>query len=371
MAEEFTVTPYEVSGEIDYQELITRFGTKEIDASMLERFSKFGEVHPMLRRQIIYSHRDMDWIMDEYEKGNKFVLYTGRGPSGPVHLGHLMPWAFTKYLQDLFDVKLYFQMTDDEKFMFYDQLTLEETKKWAYENALDVIAMGFKKGKTKIFLDTELIKTMYPIAVRAAKRITFSTVKAVFGFNNSYNIGSIFFTSVQAAPAFLESYYQGKNVPCLIPCGIDQDPHFRITRDIAEGIGYYKPALIHAKLMPSLSGSDKMSSSKEDTTIWTNDSPKAVKKKIGNAFTGGAVSVEEQRKSGGKPEICSVFQYNQYFFLPDDKKLEELYQKCKSGAILCGECKAALAERVIAFLTEHQERREKAKDQIEEFMLRD
>jgi len=371
MAEDFTVTPYEVSGEIDYDELITRFGTKKIDEELLKRLSKFGEIHPMLRRQIVYSHRDFDWILDEYEKGNEFVLYTGRGPSGPVHLGHLMPWAFTKYLQDLFDVKLYFQLTDDEKFMFYDHLSLEEVKKWGYENALDVIAMGFKKELTKIFFDTELISTMYPMAIEAAKRINFSTVRAVFGFNNSYNIGSIFFTSIQTVPAFLESHYQGKKVPCLIPCGIDQDPHFRITRDIAESMGYFKPALIHAKLMPSLGGSDKMSSSKEDTTIWTTDSAKAIKRKIGMAFTGGAVSVDEQRRDGGKPEICSVFHYNHYFFLPDDKALEELREKCISGSILCGECKAALAERVIKFVEEHMERREKAKDMLEDFMLRD
>jgi tryptophanyl-tRNA synthetase len=371
MAEDFTVTPYQVSGEIDYDELVVRFGTKKIDQHLLKRLSKYGEIHSMLRRQIVYSHRDLDWILDEYDKGNKFTLYTGRGPSGPVHLGHLMPWAFSKYLQDLFDVKMYFQLTDDEKFMFYDDLTLEQARKWGYENALDVIAMGFKKSKTKIFLDTELIRTMYPIAIRAAKRITFSTVKAVFGFDNSYNIGSIFFTSIQSVPAFLESHNEGKNVPCLIPCGIDQDPHFRITRDIAEGLGYYKPALIHAKLMPSLGGSGKMSSSKTDTTIWTTDTPKAIKKKIGDAFTGGAVSVEEQRKTGGNPDICSVFQYDQYFFLPDDKALQELKHKCKIGAILCGECKQALADRVVAFVERHQERREKAKDTIEDFMLRD
>ncbi|MDH4123208.1 MAG: tryptophan--tRNA ligase [Thermoplasmata archaeon] len=371
MAEDFTVTPYQVTGEIDYDELVERFGTKKIDNALLRRLSKYGEIHHMLRRKIVYSHRDFDWILNEYDKGNKFVLYTGRGPSGPVHIGHLMPWAFTKYLQDLFDVKLYFQMTDDEKFMFYDKLSMDDTRKWGYENALDVIAMGFKKGKTKIFLDTELIKTMYPLAIRAAKKINFSTVKAVFGFDNSYNIGSIFFTSIQSVPAFLESYFQKKKVPCLIPCGIDQDPHFRITRDIAEGLDYYKPALIHAKLMPSLMGSEKMSTSKGDMTIWTTDSPKTVKRKIGNAFTGGAVSVEEQKKHGGKPEICSVFNYNQYFFLPDDKALDDLMQKCRSGAIMCGECKAALAERVIEFLQRHQERREKAKDILEDFMLRD
>ena len=215
MNNEFVVTPYGVSGEVDYDVLIQRFGTKRIDEPLLKRISKYGPLHHMLRRELFYSHRDLEWILDEYDKGNRFALYTGRGPSGPIHLGHLMPWTFTKYLQDVFKVNLWFQLTDDEKFMFYDHLTLEDTKRWGYENALDIIALGFDQKLTKIFLDTEYIKTMYPLAIRAAKKINFSTIKAVFGFDNSNNIGSIFFTSIQTVPCFLESLEKGKKVPCL------------------------------------------------------------------------------------------------------------------------------------------------------------
>ncbi len=372
MAEEFVVTPYQVTGEVDYDLLVQKFGTKKIDEQLLNRLKKYGPLHHMLRRGIFYSHRDFDWILNEYEKNHGFSLYTGRGPSGPIHLGHLMPWVFCKYLQDTFKAKLWFQLTDDEKFMFYDHLTLEETKKWGYENALDIIALGFDPKLTNIFLDTEYIKTMYPVAIKAAKKINFSTIRAVFGFDNSNNIGSIFFTSIQTVPCFLESMEQKKKVPCLIPCGIDQDPHFRITRDIAEGLGYYKPALIHAKLMPSLAGQEKMStSSKSDMTVFTTDDKKTVKKKIGNAFTGGRVSVEEQRKLGGDPDICSVHAYNTYFFEPDDARLAKLYSDCKSGKIMCGECKQLLVEKVWKFLEEHQTRREKARDVIEDFFVRD
>ena len=372
MNQQFEVTPYKVTGEIDYDVLIDRFGTKKIDEKILARLAKYGPLHHMLRRGIFYSQRDLDWLLDEYDRGNKFSLYTGRGPSGPIHLGHLMPWAFTKYLQDVFSVKLWFQLTDDEKFMFYDHLTLDEAKRWSYENALDIIALGFDPKITNIFLDTEYIKTMYSTAIKAAKRINFSTIRSVFGFDNSNNIGSIFFTSIQTVPCFLESIEQGKKVPCLIPCGIDQDPHFRVTRDIAEGMGYFKPALIHAKLMPSLQGSNKMSTStKADTTIFTTDDKKTVKKKVVNAFTGGMVSVEEQRKKGGNPDVCSVHAYHTYFFEPDDKKLAQLYVDCRSGKMLCGECKNILFDKVWKFLEDHQRKREKAKDTIEDFFVRD
>ena len=146
-----------------------------------------------LRRSIFFVHRDLDFLMKEYEKGNMFYLYTGRGPSGETHLGHLIPYIFTKQIQDAFGAKLLYQLTDDEKFLFRQDLTIEETNKFAYENALDFIAMGFDPDKTEIFTDTDYAKTIYRNAIRIAKKITFSTVKAVFGLKNESNIGQIFF----------------------------------------------------------------------------------------------------------------------------------------------------------------------------------
>lgn len=371
MTNQFIVTPWEVSGEIDYDLLVERFGTKRIDEGLLERLSQYGKLHPMLRRGIVYSHRDMDWILDLHDKGEPFFLYTGRGPSGDVHLGHLMPWIFTRYLQETFDVKLYFQLTDDEKFLFNESLTLEDTRRHSYENALDFIALGFDPKKTRVIIDTEYIRKLYPIALKVAKKVTLSTAKAVFGFDNSANIGSVFYTSIQAAPAFLESELVGKNVPCVIPCGIDQDAHFRVARDVANGLGYFKPALLHSKMFPGLMGTDKMSSSQPDSTIFTGDNPKQVRRKIGNAFTGGAVSAEEQRRTGGKPDVCSVFKYQFYVFEESDEKVMELRERCLSGDILCGECKKLLADKIIAFLQEHQRRREEAKEVIDGMIMRD
>lgn len=372
MKNDFVVTPWEVKGEIDYDKLVERFGTQRITEELLRRIKKHAKtLHPMLRRNIFYSHRDLGWILDEYEKGSKFVLYTGRGPSGDTHLGHLMPWIFTKYLQDSFDAKLLFQLTDDEKFLFSESLSLEDTKKYAYENALDVIALGFHSKKTEIFLDTEFIASQYRLALKVAKRVTFSTAKAVFGFDNSNNIGSIFFTSIQSVPAFLESERQGKAVPCLIPCAIDQDAHFRVSRDVAPMLGYPKPSLIHCKFFPSLTGSDKMSASKTETSIFTTDAPEVAKKKIIDAFTGGQATIREQKEKGGNPNVCSIYQYYFYIFEEDDEKVKELGKSCAQGEILCGECKSRLAERVAKFLGLHQKKREKARDKLEEFMIKD
>jgi len=196
-------------------------------------------------------------------------------------------------------------------------------------------------------------------------------VKASFGLNENSNIGEIFYTSMQAVPAFLPSVLKKKNIPCLIPHAIDQDPHFRLTRDILPKLGYHKPASVQCLFLPPLTGiSGKMSSS-EQYSIFTTDSPKEVETKIKRyAFSGGKESIEEHRKKGGNPDVDVSFQYLKMFFEPDDEKLRKIYEEYKSGKMLTSELKMILIEKINLFLREHQKKREKAKKQIDKFLFR-
>ena len=307
-------------------------------------------------------------VLDEYSRGNRFYLYTGRGPSGMVHLGHLMPWLFTKYLQEKFDVKLIFQLTDDEKFLFNGNLNMKTIQKYTYENVLDIISVGFDSKKTKIIVDTKHIKYLYPLSIEIAKKITYSTAKAVFGFSNSSNIGMVGFPPVQGAPCFLPSIIENRPTPVLIPAAIDQDPYWRVTRDIAEKLGYPKPAQIHSKFIPGLSSGGKMSSSKPDTALFTVDDPEILETKIKNTFTGGQPTVALQRKLGGKANICPVYWYLNYLF-DTEKESQERYSDCTSGNLLCGECKSDMIIKIKPFIKDIQTKREKAQDLIKDFMI--
>jgi tryptophanyl-tRNA synthetase len=368
---EMVVTPWEVRGKVDYERLIREFGTQPLTEELRQRLAKYmGSVHIQLRRELFFSHRDLDAVLDLYEKGVKFVLYTGRGPSGPVHIGHMVPWIFTKHLQEAFGTRLYFQMTDDEKFVIDDERVLSETTKLAYDNALDLIALGFEPKNTFIIYDVQDIDLLYDIALEVAKRITYSTARSTFGFQDSTNLGWIFYPAVQAVPCFIHKKLTGENVPALIPAAIDQDPFWRITRDIAAKIGCYKPAQIHNRFLPSLGVGGKMNASEPETAIFTTDAPELVKQKIWRAFTGGKGTVAEQKKLGADPDVCTVFQYFLYLFEEDDKKLAERNRRCKAGEVLCGDCKKDLTERVNKFLGEHQKRREKAKSTIDKFHIK-
>ena len=357
--EEFIVTPWKVEGKVDYGKLVEKFGTSLIDDQLLERILRnAGETNHLLRRRIFFSHRDLDKVLDDWESGKGFFLYTGRGPSGPMHIGHIIPFYFTKWLQDRFKVNVYIQLTDDEKFLEEERrLTLEEARKWAHENALDIAAVGFDPDKTFIFQDIEYIRNMYPLALKVARKINFSWVRAVFGFTPQTNIGMTFYPAIQIVPSLFEKRR------CLIPCAIDQDPYWRIQRDVAEGLGFYKAAAIHSKFLPPLTGPvGKMSASQPESAIYLHEDEKTVKKKIWKAYSGGQPTLELHRKLGGKPEVDVAFQWLYYFFESDDAKIKQIEEDYRSGKLLTGELKLILTEKVLKFLEKHKAGREEAEE---------
>lgn len=370
MSGEFSVTPWEVRGEVDYEKLIKMFGVKKIDDNLKNLVKTvLGEVPLYIRRDIFYSHRDLDIIFSEYLKGDKFYLYTGRGPSGPMHLGHIIPFLFTKYLQDKTGTILLIQITPDEKYVYHEEMEPQKIHEYAVDNIRDILSLGFNPEKTYLIDNFRHINYLYQIAVSIARKITYSTAKAVFGFTGQTNIGLVFYMAIQAAPAFL-GYFIDDYKNCLIPAAIDQDPYWRVTRDIASKLGFSKPAQIHSKLLPGLKAGGKMSTSEPESALYLSDSPEDIRRKINNAFTGGQPTAELQRIKGGNPDICTVFSYYFYLFESDDSKLKKRYSDCRSGNLLCGECKSELIRRVTAFIVKHQ--REKRKidlNYMERFMI--
>jgi tryptophanyl-tRNA synthetase len=366
---EFKVTPWEVTGEVDYDKLIKEFGTQKIDDALRERLRKAcgGELHPMLRRDFFFSHRDLHLVLNDIEKGKGFFLYTGRKPSKGMHIGHLVPMLFTKWLQEKFKVNLYIEITDDEGFLHKKERTWKGVQEASHDNILDILAVGFDPERTFLFKDSEYVRNAYPLLMKVARKITGSTVKAVFGFGDSTNIGMQMYPAYQTVPSFFEKKR------CLIPCAIDQDPYWRIQRDIAESLGYLKTAAIHSRFIPPLQGvKGKMSSSAgAETCILLTDDERTVKRKVNKyAFSGGRDTVEEHRKLGGDSEVDIPFQWLKILFETDDKKLKRIEDDYRSGKMLSGEMKQSLIEKVNGFLEEHRKGREKAEKELERFMYK-
>lgn len=386
--EDMVVTAWEVQGKIDYTKLVNQFGSKLLTPELLERLERNSKVplHRFLRRDIFFSHRDLSGLLDCVENDIPVYLYTGRGPSSSsMHLGHLIPFLFTKWLQDALDCPLVIQMTDDEKFLFKGEYNEETGDNLDYfasltmENARDIIACGFDYEKTFIFSDLDYVGRMYPNIVRIWKAVTVNNVNGIFGFDGSSNIGKLAFPGVQAAPSFASSFpvaldaTRESEMACLIPCAIDQDPYFRMTRDIAHKLVSKshklggKPALIHSKFFPPLQGATgKMSSSDTNSAIFLTDTPEEIERKIKeHAFSGGRDTKALQEELGADLEVDVAYQWLR-FFLEDDEELEKIGKDYSSGS---GEywstnaVKKKLVEVLQEMVREHQERRAKITDE--------
>jgi len=374
-AHEQEVTPWDVKGgadgKIDYEKLSRDFGCSLLGQDIVDRFERVTgkPAHPLLRRGVFYTHRDLTEILDCYEKGQPFYLYTGRGPSSEaLHLGHLIPFFFTKYLQDAFEVPLVIQITDDEKTL-WRALELEESERLANENIKDIIAVGFDPENTFIFSDFQYVGgEFYRNMIRIQRLVTMNMVRSIFGLTESDNIGKISFPATQAAPSFPNSFPHifgtRKDVRCLIPCAIDQDPYFRMTRDVAPKLGHFKPALIMSKFFPALQGEGtKMSASVPNSAVFVTDTPKQIKDKINkHAFSGGGATKEDQEANGANLEVDVAWKWLN-FFLDDDAELKTIGEEYAAGRMLTGQVKKRLIEILQEIVKTHQEARAKITDE--------
>lgn len=354
--EESSVTPYAVKGNADYDELLDQFGADRLTDEQIAGFPK--PVHPLVRRKIFYAERDLNPFLTAANAGDPHSIVTGRGPSGPMHIGHVFPFYLAKYLQDQTGTLVYIPFSDDEKYFLKDS-SIEGISDHTRENLRDVLAIGFDPERTRIIVDTADADVLYPLAAAFAKDITQSTINATYG--DPENSGLSFYPAVQTAHLLLPQLVAGRH-PTLVPIAIDQDPHVRVCRDVAAKQRYPvdKPGALLSKFLPSLLGPGKMSSSEDAPGILLTDDRETVFDKIRtHAYSGGQSSIEAHRKHGGDPDVDVSYQFLYYFFEESDERLEHLACEYRNGSLLSGELKEITAERITDFLAAHQDRRAK------------
>jgi len=229
------------------------------------------------------------------------------------------------------------QLTDDEKFLFRGEFTLEQYGEFAHHNKRLILKAGLDPDLTDIYIDTEDIARFYPTVLRIQNRITFSQVHAVFGLESSDSIGKIAFPALEMAPCDPRCLYaDAKNMRCLVVCAWDQDPFFRLIRDHAKTLKFHKPSLLHLNYLPALDGQEKMSTtgSVSNYSIWLSDTASQIRNKIKRyAFSGGRATQELQRQHGANIEVdvCCIYLR---FFMQDRalyKQLMESYQSGQTG----------------------------------------
>ncbi len=342
----------------DYERVMKEFGIQPFG----DLLQKISDPLPLMRRKLIFGHRDFDRVLNAMKARKPYAVMTGLMPSGKMHLGHKM----------VIDQLIWYQKKGAEIFLCVADLeaysarglSFDEAKRFATKEYLaNYEALGLDIENCNVYFQSKR-SAVRDLAFILGKRVTFSTVRAIYGFAGETNISSIYYPLIDVADILHPQLPEfGGPRPTVVPVGIDQDPHLRLARDLAakfqQEFRFVLPSSTYHRLLPGLLG-EKMSSSKPETAIFLTDEDREVTKKLKNAFTGGRPTAEEQRKHGGNPDVCRIYELYLYHLVPDDKELLEIRERCKNGKMICGECKQLAIERMIAFLHEHRQRYKKA-----------
>ncbi len=317
-----------------YEKLFKQFGIEPIDNVV----DKLPKKHHYFTRKIVFGHRDFDKWLNGLHNGERVAVLTGFMPSGHVHLGHVMVFEELRYYQEL-GVSINVVVADAEAYAVR-KIPRKKVFEYAREYITYAYAVGLDPGRTRIYFQTNSDTTYYRLIQLFSRKISMAEMEAIYGELEPAKIMAAFTQAADILHLQLPEYGGYKWV--LVPVGADQDPHIRLSRDIADRygreLGLNRPASTYHKFIRGLDG-NKMSSSKPDYAIFLDDDASTIRYKVLNALTGGRATAEEQRRLGGEPWKCTVYELYLYHLFKGDKELLKLYEDCTSGRILCGEDK--------------------------------
>lgn len=435
------IDPWSSTTYQDYARLRDEFGIQEFSEDL---WKDLPHPHRLLRRGVVFGHRGFEVIHEAILNKKPWAILTGLMPSGRMHLGHKMVIDEVLYYQSL-GADIFIAVADIEAYATRGY-SLQETKELAVnEYIANYLALGLDPKRSHLYFQSKH-QDVKDLAFLLGKKVNWSQMVATYGFEGSTNMAHIFSPLVQTGDILhvqLEKY--GGIRPTLVPVGVDQDPHIRLSRDIAQahrlynvtmtkdnkigvfvkvdtnvkdlldaaeetlrklqftdlkritdykaiyintatetdifpidealshlepsfhGYGFLQPSSTYHRFITGLTG-EKMSSSKPESAIFLTDTPQEAKKKIMNAKTGGAATLEEQKKTGGKPDECMIYELFLYHLIEDDSELKRIYESCKKGELMCGSCKNHAAKQMEHLLLDLQEKRKKAMEQIKEVL---
>ncbi len=346
--------PWSVKDIKDYYSIMTEFGIDPIEA-ILDRLPKSNKY---MRRKITFGHVDLELVLDALEKNESYAVMSGIKPSGPFHLGSKITAEEIIYFQKLSSKAWAFYCIADYETYADNRLSFKESFEIAVENVADILALGLDPHRAYIYRQS-VEKCVLDMAFKFSRDVTYNMLEAIYG---EKPFGLYMSALIQVGDILLPQLedYSGPK-PVVVPVGIDQAPHIRLTRDIArkyqDEYKFILPCATFHKLVRSLTGAGKMSKREPLGMLTLNDEPEDARKKILEAFTGGRETTSLQRKLGGEPEKCTIYELLMYHFAEDDATVKARYEACISGKNLCGECKAYVADFIANYLKNHQKKR--------------
>ena len=220
------IDPWSSTQYEDYLRLRDEFGIEEFN------FPDLPNPHRLFRRGVIFGHRGYEPIMDAIKHKKPWCILTGLAPSGKMHIGHKMVIDQVIYYQSL-GAEISLAVADIES-LGVRGISLDQGRKIAINQYLvNYIALGLQPENCQIYFQSKR-EAVKDLAYLMGNKANLSEMRAIYGFTDSTNMTHVYAPLVQVGDILhvqLEKY--GGPKPTLVPVGVDQDPHLRLTRNLA------------------------------------------------------------------------------------------------------------------------------------------
>lgn len=209
----------------DYERLFGEFGIQPFEPLL----SRMPNPHRLMRRRIIFGHREYDVVLDAMKAGEPFGVMSGFMPSGRAHLGGKMVMEEVIWHQHM-GAHAHVAIADIEAHVVRG-IPWERCRQLGMEEyVLSMIALGLKPDAHIYFQSaSESIKSL---ALELASKANLSELMAIYGFSGETSIAHMHAPLIQSADILSPQLTQP--MPVVVPVGSDQDPHIRLTRDLAD-----------------------------------------------------------------------------------------------------------------------------------------
>ncbi len=232
VGDDLNIDPWSSTQSTDYSRIIEQFGLSNMNNLSIPNPS---HLH---RRGIIFAHRDLDVVLDAQKTGEQFGVLTGLMPSGRMHLGHSMVIEQVKWFQELGgDVTI---AVADLESQATRGISLQKGREIALsEYVANYAALGLEPNLTNVYFQSTRSEVQR-LGFQLGKRTNLSEFESIYGFRGETNLAHVQAPMVQVGDILhpqTEDF--GGLRPIVVPVGVDQDPHLRLTRGIASKTNWF------------------------------------------------------------------------------------------------------------------------------------
>jgi tryptophanyl-tRNA synthetase len=230
--EDVVIDPWGSAQSTDYDRIIEQFGLSSMDNITMDHPSRLH------RRGIVFAHRDLDQVLDAKRRGDRFGVLTGLMPSGQMHMGHSMVIDQVKWFQQQGgDVTI---AVADLESQATRGVSLAKGRKIALEEYIaNYAALGLDVEKTNVYFQSSR-PIVQRLGFQLGKRTNLNEFEAIYGFGGDTNLAHVQAPMVQVGDILHpQTDEYGGLRPIVVPVGVDQDPHLRLTRGLASKTNWF------------------------------------------------------------------------------------------------------------------------------------